>query len=290
MPSSPVRDGLIGVAVFAGSLPATRVAVEAFDPLAVTVARAALAALAAGLYVVVARRPLPVSGDRAAIGWAALCLVFGFPWLMALATVTAGAAHGAVILGLLPLATATFAVLIGRERPSLRFWGFAVTGAALVVAFAWRAGSGAALAPADLLLFAAVAAAAAGYAIAGTLTRTMNGVDVIAWQIIGCAPIALLALPFVWSGIAVPDAGLRHWLALGYVAVFSQFVGFWFWNRALAEGGIARIGQIQLLQTFFSLAIAGLLLGEAITAEMVVFAALVAATVWAARNARVARA
>jgi drug/metabolite transporter (DMT)-like permease len=288
MSPSPLRDGLIGVAIFAGSLPATRIAVEVFDPLSVTAARAALAALAAGLYLLALKRPVPRREHVKPISIASLCLVLGFPWLTALATVTSGAAHGAVILGLLPLATAVMATLFAGERPSLRFWLFALAGAGLVALFAWRNGGNEGFSSGDVLLFVAVGLAALGYAMAGKLSRDMDGVDVIAWQIVGFAPIAFIAVALTWHGLQSPDASLRHWLALGYIALFSQFIGFWFWNRALADGGIARVGQVQLMQTFFSFAIAAAVLGETITIEMLAFGLLVAATVWGARKARVA--
>jgi len=291
VPPRAWADGLLGVLVFSGSLPATRVAVEVFDPFALTAARAVIAGIAAGAYLVLARRPLPGRADLGALAIASLTLVYGFPWLMALASVVLGAAHGAVVMGILPVATAVAAVVFAGERPSPGFWAASGAGAALVVVFAIRSGGGGiTLAPADAVLLVAVAAAAVGYAVSGRLTRTMDGLDVIAWAVVAALPASLAALAATGASLAAAPAEPRHWVALAYVGLMSQFLGFWFWNRGLAAGGVAKVGQIQLLQTFFTLAIASVLLGETLSAEMLVFAGLVACAVIVTRRMRVARA
>jgi drug/metabolite transporter (DMT)-like permease len=286
-PSAGLGDGLLGVLVFSATLPATRLALEAFDPLALTAARAALAGLAAGLYLLAARRPFPALGDLPTLGLVATMLVAGFPGLMALATVTLEASHGAVVMGVLPLATAVAAVAFAGERPSPAFWVASVAGAALVVAFVMLRGGSATIAAADAVLLAAVAAAATGYAVSGRLSRRMDGLDVIAWACVLALPFAGAALiatcPALLSAMAAP----RHWASLVYVGVMAQFLGFLWWNRGLAAGGVAKVGQIQLLQTFFTLAIAAVLLGETITIDMLAFAAAVAVCVVLARRARV---
>lgn len=285
--ASGLFNGLLGVLIFSGSLPATRIAVEVFEPMALTAARAVIAALAAGAYLWLARRPLPAREHWPALAIASLMLVYAFPWLMAIATVTLGAAHGAVVMGLLPLATAVAAVLFAGERPSLGFWLASGAGALLVVIFTLRSTGGWTIGPADAVLLLAVAAAAIGYAVSGKLARTMSGLDVIAWAVVLAAPVSLALTLWYAPGLIAAPAGPRHWMALLYVGLFSMFLGFWFWNRGLAEGGVAKVGQIQLLQTFFTLAIAALLLGETITMEMLVFALATAACVVVARRMRV---
>lgn len=282
-----MANGLLGVLIFSGSLPATRVAVEAFDPVGLTAARAAIAAIAAAAYLALGRRPVPERGDWGALAAAGATLVYGFPWLMALASVTLGAAHGAVVMGLLPLATAAAAVVFAGERPSVGFWLASGAGAALVVVFTLRASGAWSVAAADAVLLAAVACAAAGYAVSGKLARRMNGLDVIAWAVVLAAPLSIALTLVHLPGFVAAAAEPRHWLALLYVGLFSMFLGFWFWNRGLAEGGVAKIGQIQLLQTFFTLAIAAVLLSEPVTLDMVLFAAATAICVVFARRMRV---
>ena len=254
--------GVVGVAVFAGTLPFTRLAVAGLDPWFVTAGRAALSGLVAGAVLLVLRRPLPARDTRGAFALASLCVVGIFPICIAFAMERVDASHGGVVLGILPLATAALAAWRTGERPALGFWVAAVAGAALVVAFALRSGGGA-LQTGDLLLGVAVASSALGYVISGQLTARYASWEVISWELVIALPVAVpLALWLAPSApAAVPGAS---WAGFAYVALMSQYLGFFAWNAALAIGGIARVSQIQLVQTFFTLAIAALLNGEPI--------------------------
>jgi drug/metabolite transporter (DMT)-like permease len=277
--------GFIGVAVFGGTLPATRIAVSGFDPLALTALRTAIAGLCALVLLLILRRPLPPRRLWFQLVVAMLCVSILFPFLMALAVQTVDASHGGVVLGILPIATALVAVAITHERPKPLFWIASVFGAALVVAFAMRQGGGT-LSTGDLLLFASVAVAAVGYAFSGRLTAQMPGWEVISWVLVIALPISLpaaaLTLPADLTHIA-----LKPWLALLYVAVFSQWIGFFAWNAGMAMGGIARVSQVQLLQPFITFALAAFFNGERITLQILLFAAAVVATVAISTRTRV---
>jgi len=205
--------------------------------------------------------------------------------LMALAVQTVDASHGGVVMGILPIATATVAVVITHEQPKPLFWIASLAGAALVVAFALRQGGGT-LSSGDLLLFGAVAAAAIGYACSGRLTAEMPGWEVISWVLVMALPLSLpataLTMPADLTHIA-----LKPWLAVLYVAVFSQWIGFFAWNAGLAMGGIARVSQVQLLQPFITFALAGLFNDETITPQILLFAAAVVATVAISTRTRI---
>jgi len=194
------------------------------------------------------------------------------------------AAHGAVVVGLLPLATAVAGALMAHERPSRRFWACAVAGSAVVVAFAlWKGGG--ALHGADALLVGAVAAAAIGYAEGARLSRTLGGWQVISWALILAAPF--VAVP-TWLALDTRAAAApwTAWLAFAYVSAVSMYLGFFAWYKGLAEGGIAAVGQVQLLQPFFTLFASALLLGENLDAMTFVAAALVVATIALGRRGR----
>jgi drug/metabolite transporter (DMT)-like permease len=181
------------------------------------------------------------------------------------------------VLGILPIATALVAVTITHERPKPLFWIASLLGAAIVVAFAMRQGGGT-LSTGDLLLFGAVAASAVGYAFSGRLTLQMPGWEVISWALVMALPISLpataLTLPADPTQIA-----LKPWLAVLYVALFPQWIGFFAWNAGMAMGGIARVSQVQLLQPFITFVLAALFNDETITLQIVLFAAAVVATV-----------
>jgi drug/metabolite transporter (DMT)-like permease len=269
--------GFVGMAIFGGTLPATRIAVSAIDPIALTALRTAIAGLCSLVLLLVLRRPLPPRRLWPQLAIAMLCVSIAFPFLMALAVQTVDASHGGVVLGILPIATALVAVAITHERPKPLFWIASVAGAALVIAFALRQGGGT-LSAGDLLLFAAVAVSAIGYAFSGRLTAGMPGWEVISWVLVMALPISLpaaaLTMPSDLAGIA-----LKPWLALLYVAVFSQWIGFFAWNAGMAIGGIARVSQVQLLQPFITFALAAFFNGETITLQILLFAAAVVATV-----------
>ena len=269
--------GFVGMAIFGGTLPATRIAVSAIDPMALTALRTAIAGLCSLVLLLVLRRPLPPRRLWLQLAIAMLCVSIAFPFLMALAVQTVDASHGGVVLGILPIATALVAVAITHERPRPLFWIASIAGAALVIAFALRQGGGA-LSAGDLLLFAAVAVSAIGYAFSGRLTAEMPGWEVISWVLVMALPISLpaaaLTLPADLSQIAP-----KPWLALLYVAVFSQWIAFFAWNAGMAMGGIARVSQVQLLQPFITFALAAFFNDETVTLQILLFAAAVVATV-----------
>jgi len=276
--------GSIAVCLFGASLPMTRLAVSGLDPWFVTSARGALAGLVAVAVLAALRRPIPWALlPRLAL--IAACLVVGFPGLMAVAMRTVPSAHGGVILGLLPIVTAIAAVFVAGERPSLFFWTMSVLGAALVVVFSMRNHLMLPVAG-DLILFVSVAICGAGYAFSGMLSRSMPGWEVISWAVTISLPILLPLTLLLWPDNA-SGVGWPSWAGLLYLALISQYFGFWLWNNALALGGVARIGQVQLLQPFATLAIAALLLGEMIDLRMMLFATMVVAVVAVGLRARV---
>jgi drug/metabolite transporter (DMT)-like permease len=275
-------SGLLGVIIFSGSLPATRVAVGGFSPLFLTSARAVIAALLGAMLLAALRQRRPARSDLVSLAIVAFGVVIGFPLLTALALQHITSAHSIVFIGLLPLATALFGVLRGGERPEPAFWFFSIMGALLVAGFA-LAQSGAGSLTGDLLMVAAILVCGLGYAEGATLSRRLGGWQVISWALLLSLPVmallGLATLPQSWSGI-----GLPVWAGLAYVSVFSMLVGFVFWYRGLALGGIAGVGQLQLLQPFFGLALAGLILKEPVAWSMVAVTALVVLCVAGAKR------
>ncbi|MBR0855100.1 DMT family transporter [Bradyrhizobium liaoningense] len=275
-------NGLLGVIIFSGSLPATRVAVGGFSALFLTSARAAIAALLGAALLGLLHQARPARNDLASLTIVALGVVVGFPLLTALALQHITSAHSIVFIGLLPLSTAVFAVLRGGERPQPLFWLFAVLGSATVAGFALSSDGSASLIG-DLLMVAAIVLCGLGYAEGAALSRRLGGWQVISWALLLAlplmVPVAIWTWPPTWSGIGVPA-----WIGLAYVSVFSMFVGFIFWYRGLATGGIARVGQLQQLQPFFGLALAGFLLHEPVALSMIAATALVVVCVFFARR------
>ncbi|WP_426139044.1 DMT family transporter [Pseudomonas sp. DWP3-1-2] len=259
-------NGLIGVVIFSGSLPATRLAVLQFDPVFLTVARASIAGLLALAMLVLLKQRRPAARQLGPLAVVALGVVVGFPLLTALALQFVTSAHSIVFIGLLPLTTALFGVLRGGERPRPVFWLFSLLGSALVVGFAVAQGLSASP-MGDVLMLLAILACGLGYAEGAKLSKTLGGWQVISWALVlslpVMAPLAWFMSPPSFSGITPPA-----WISLAYVSVFSMLIGFIFWYRGLAQGGIAAVGQLQLLQPFFGLVLAATVLHEQVSVAM----------------------
>ncbi|MEX4008415.1 DMT family transporter [Neoaquamicrobium sediminum] len=275
-------SGLLGVIIFSGSLPATRVAIGGFSPLFLTSVRAVIAALLGMVLLVALQQKRPARSDLGSLAVVALGVVVGFPLLTALALQHINAARSIVFIGLLPLCTAIFGVLRGGERPKPAFWLFSIAGSALVAGFALSESGDGSL-TGDLLMIGAILLCGLGYADGATLSRRLGGWQVISWALLLSLPVmAFLALATLPDTLA--DVQMPAWIGLAYVSVFSMLVGFVFWYRGLALGGISGVGQLQLLQPFFGLALAGLLLGEPVAWSMVAVTALVVLCVAGAKR------
>ena len=276
--------GMIGVIIFGATLPVTKLAVIEFDPWFLTFARALMATIAAAILLKIMGRKLPKHRIGALFISGAL-LIFGFPGFMAIAMTSVHSSHGGVVLGILPLLTAVFAVVLAGERPSLLFWICAIAGSLLVIAFALRQGEGE-FSAGDLWLLAAALSASSGYVIAGKLSRELPGWEVICWSLILLAPLSAAGSVFLWQSSYYHAEPASLW-ALAYLGMFSMFLGFFAWNEGLRLGGLARIGQLQLFQTFVTLGVAAVLLGEDISTETIIFAIAVVAIVGLGVRARV---
>jgi drug/metabolite transporter (DMT)-like permease len=274
--------GLVAVIAFSITLPVTRHAVQWMDPLFIGPGRAALAALPAAALLLWRRQRLPRGRQWPLLIATSLGVVVGFPYFSAWAMERVPSAHGGVVLGILPLATAVAGALFARERPSGGFWFFALLGSGLVVFFSLREG-GWSFHWADLALLACVVSASSGYALGAELSRSLGGWQVISWSLVIAFPVMA---PLAGYGVdwSLPQAPFSAWACFFYVAFVSQFLTFFAWYRALSLGGIGHVGQIQLTQAFFTLFFAWAFLNEAVGLDVVLFAAGVVACVYAGKK------
>ena len=285
--TSGLLFGFIGMLGFSFTVPMTRMAVLEFDPVIVGIGRVFISCSLALIMLAWRRDPFPARQHWPGLLVVALGPMIGYPYILAVAMRQVPAAHGAVVVGLLPLSTAIWAAVRGRERPSAAFWLAAITGSAAVVGFALVEGHWALHAVDGWLLFA-IALCGLGYAEGGRLSRVLGVSNVLGWGLVVATP--LVAIP-VLHAVAVHGlhASPRAWIALGYTGVVSMFLAFLAWYHGLGLGGVARVGQLQLLQPFFSLGWAAWLLGERLTGLMLATALVVGATVALGRRASVRR-
>ncbi|MFD7588486.1 DMT family transporter [Kitasatospora sp. NPDC059811] len=283
-PASGTALAALGVASFSFSFPATAWALEGFGPWTATGLRGALAGVLAALYLVAVGAPLPKRRHWPALLVVSGGCVLGFPLLTTLALRTSSTAHSAVVIGVLPLATAVCAALRTGRRPSRAFWAAAVAGAAAVLGFTLLQSHGRPTV-ADLLLFVGVAICAAGYAEGGRLSRDLPGAQVIAWAVVAALPVTLLT-----AALALPaepvHLGAKALTGLAYTAAVSQFGGFVLWYRGMAEIGVPRASQLQLAQPLLTLVWSVLLLGEDLPAAAPVTAVVVLVCIAVTQRAR----
>ena len=270
LPAAGLLWGLLGVVAFSFTVPFTRVAVGGLSPLFIGSGRAVAAAVLAGTALALTRSRLPSGGQWVRLAVVGGGVVVGFPLLTSYALSTASAGHGAIVIALLPAATAATVVLRGHERPPSVFWLLAGVGAVAAVGFASvQAGGPGSLRWPDVLLFGAVLAAAVGYAEGGPLARELGAWQTVSWALVLCAPL-MVALTVLAASRQTPSATPVQWAAFGYLAVVSMFLGFFAWYRGLALGPMTRVSQVQLVQPVLSICWAGLLLGEQLTRATVV--------------------
>ncbi|MER7750552.1 DMT family transporter [Kitasatospora sp. NPDC097643] len=274
----------LGVLCFSISFPATAWALTGFGPWSATGLRGSVAGLLAALYLLAVRAPLPRRHQWPGLLVVALGCVLGFPLLTTLALRTSSTAHSAVVIGVLPLATAVFAALRTGRRPSRVFWAAALAGAAAVLVFTALQSHGRPTG-ADLYLFAAVLICAAGYAEGGRLSRELPGAQVIAWAVVAALPVTLLTVALALPAEPV-HLGVKALAGLAYTAAVSQFGGFVLWYRGMAAIGVPRASQFQLAQPLLTLVWSVLLLGEALPAAAPVTAVVVLVCIAVTQRAR----
>jgi drug/metabolite transporter (DMT)-like permease len=260
--------GGLGVLIFSLTMPMTKIALEnnAISPWFVWAGRTVLAAFAGIVFLLVTKAKLPPRAAFLPIAGATLGIVFGWPLLNTIALQTVPSSHAAVVNGILPLSTAVIGATLNRERLSAGFWLCAAIGTLLVCGYAWSRASGT-LHAADAIMLVSIVLGGLGYASGAIATKYISGPEVISWALILGVPATCV---IAWNTVpGVPSAvSTQAWLAFVYLGLMSQWIGFFFWYRGLAMGGIAKVSQIQLVQLFFTLGFSALLLGERIEPAM----------------------
>jgi drug/metabolite transporter (DMT)-like permease len=277
--------GALGILAFSFTIPATRVAAPELGSIFVGLGRAIVAALLAGAVLFVRREKFPERKYWSSLAIISLGIIIGFPLLTSYALNLVPAKHGAVLVGFAPALTAVMAVLRSNERPGVMFWLASSLGVFAVTVFAFVQGAGA-IQAGDTLLFLAIVLLSLGYAEGGKATRELGSLQVISWSLVFSAPFLLL--PVAVSVIAQPPSGsFLAWFCFGYICIISMFLAYVAWYRGLALGGIASVGQVQLVQPVLTLLWSWLLLGEVIEPLTLAAALLVIASVVLSRRARI---
>ncbi len=273
--------GFIGVAIFSLTLPLTRIVVQEITPFYVSFGRGVIAGVCGAILLLLSKSPLPTKTQFKKLLITAFGVVYGFPIFTSLAMQTLPSAHSGIVLGILPLATSAMGAIRFRERPSFAYWVTAVCGTLLVLVYSMMDAGGLALG--DIWLLLAIVTVSMSYSEGGKLAQEMGAIKVISWAMAMTLPINIPAA-FLFANTALTDLSANAFIAFLYLGLFSAFIGFFFWYRGIALGGVARVGQVQLLQPFLTLIGAYFLLGEPITVLNTVFAIAVLVVVLIGRR------
>ncbi len=269
--------GIFGVISFGLTLPATRYIIEYFDPIFIGLGRAVVAAVFAALLLIITKQSIPNKKQLSKLIIIAFGVVIGFPVLSAWAMQTVPASHGGVVLGILPLGTAIVGVMISNERPSIGFWLSGIVGSIIVIIYSLFYGVNS-LNIGDFALLGAIISAAIGYAVGGQLSKEIGGWQVICWALVISLPFIIIPA-WLRGPQEVFNIPINIWLGFLYLALVSQLLGFFLWNKGLALGGIARVSQAQLIQPFITIIASAWLVNEALNTTTIVFSLLVVSTV-----------
>ena len=270
--------GLVGVVSFGLTLPATRFIIPYFEPVFIGLGRAVIASFVAAFLLIATKQTSPSKNQFYQLLVVASGVVVGFPILSAWAMQTVPASHGGVVLGVLPLATAIVGSVVSNEKPSVAFWICGIVGSAVVIAYSLLQGVGE-FQTGDFFLLGAIVSAATGYALGGKLSKEIGGWQVICWALVISFPFIIVPAWLEAPQDAVGSLPLNVILSFLYLALVSQLFGFFFWNKGLALGGVARVSQTQLLQPIVTLVASAFLINETINLQTIVFAILVIVTV-----------
>ena len=270
--------GLVGVISFGLTLPATRFIIPYFEPVFIGLGRAVIASFVAALLLIATKQTRPSRNQFYQLLGVASGVVVGITILSAWAMQTVPASHGGVVLGVLPLATAIVGAVVSNEKPSVAFWISGIVGSAVVIAYSLLQGVGE-FQTGDFFLLGAIVSAATGYALGGKLSKEIGGWQVICWALVISFPFIIVPAWLEAPQESVGSLPLNVLLSFLYLALVSQLFGFFFWNKGLAIGGVARVSQTQLLQPFVTLVASAFLINENINLQTIVFAILVIVTV-----------
>jgi drug/metabolite transporter (DMT)-like permease len=275
----------IGIVVFALTLPVTRWVVStdtagSLSPIFVTVCRAAIAGLCGLGYLIwqgALAFPRKLNGPLLI---SALGTVFAFPYFLGMGLTAAPSVQAAVVTGFMPICTAVFASVYFRQKQTTKFWVCALVGLLLILAFSAYQGLGV-LRLADVFLVLAVMTGAVGYVSGVKVSSTMPASHAISWILVISLPISLPATIWLWPDEPI---SVSRAIGLGYLGMFSMWLGFFAWYKGLVLGGTMRVSQVQLLQPFIALLLSAWLLGEKLDLSTIVFAIALILTVLASKR------
>ena len=277
--------GFVGISIFSLTLPFTQMAVNEMSPFFVAFARASIAGICALILLIFTKSKFPNKIQIRRLIIIVIGVIYGFPIFTSIAMKTLPSSHSGIVLGILPLAMSLFAAIKYKEKPSSSFWMISIFGTFIVISYTFIDNNGSLMIE-DLWLLFAILFAAIGYSEGGTLAKEMGSIGVISWALVISLPINLFA-SYLFYEINYSSISFQAIISLTYVGLFSMFIGFFFWYKGIAIGGISRVGQVQLIQPFLTIVGAYFLTNEKITFLNILFAFMVLIVIIIGRKTKI---
>lgn len=277
--------GFVGISIFSLTLPFTQMAVNEMSPFFVAFARASIAGICALILLIFTKSKFPNKIQIRRLIIIVIGVIYGFPIFTSIAMKTLPSSHSGIVLGILPLAMSLFAAIKYKEKPSSSFWMISIFGTFIVISYTFIDNNGSLMIE-DLWLLFAILFAAIGYSEGGTLAKEMGSIGVISWALVISLPINLFA-SYLFYEINYASISFQAIISLTYVGLFSMFIGFFFWYKGIAIGGISRVGQVQLIQPFLTIVGAYFLTNEKITTLNILFAFMVLIVIIIGRKTKI---
>ena len=281
--------GFVGILIFSLTPVATKIALGSdnneLSAEFITFGRSAVAGFLALLYLLFFKKKIPQKSDLMNFSIIALCLTIGFPLSLSYGLIYSTSIHAGVILAFLPLATAIFASFYFKQRASISFWLCALIGSIIIIIYILihnqNVNANFKISHYDILFCIAVIAAAIGYNFGAKLTKNMSSAEVISWALVLALPLHFTLAIYYFPK---SEISIIAWLGFFYTALFSQWIGFFAWYKALDLGGAVRVSQIQLLMPFLTFAFSILFLGEILDSLAIVFSAIIIFLIYVSRR------
>lgn len=277
--------GFVGIAIFSLTLPFTQMAVNEMSPFFLAFGRASIAGICALILLLFNKSKFPNRVQIKKLIIIVVGVVYGFPIFTSIAMTTLPSSHSGIVLGILPLAMSLFAAIKYKEKPSLSFWLTSIFGTFMVISYTFMDNDGSLMIE-DLWLLFAILFAAIGYSEGGILSKEMGSIAVISWALVISLPLNLFA-SYVFYETSYATISFQAFMSLMYVGLFSMFIGFFFWYKGIAIGGISRVGQVQLIQPFLTIIGAYFLTNEKITFLNILFALIVLIVIIIGRRTKI---
>ena len=277
--------GFVGISIFSLTLPFTQMAVYEMSPFFVAFARASIAGICALILLIFTKSKFPNKIQIRRLIIIVIGVIYGFPIFTSIAMKTLPSSHSGIVLGILPLAMSLFAAIKYKEKPSSSFWIISIFGTFIVISYTFMDNNGSLMIE-DLWLLFAILFAAIGYSEGGKLAKEMGSIGVISWALVISLPINLFA-SYLFYEINYTSISFQAIISLTYVGLFSMFIGFFFWYKGIAIGGISRVGQVQLIQPFLTIVGAYFLTNEKITTLNILFAFMVLIVIIIGRKTKI---